>query len=257
MPGIASAATAVVIGHVAASTSSIRVGAGGIMLPNHAPLVIAEQFGTLATLFPGRIDLGLGRAPGTDPLTTRALRRNLDGDVDAFPRDVIELQPLLRGAGRRPARAGGAGSGSRRAALDTRIEPVRRAARGDARAALRVRVALRAAAADRGPGNLPGALRAVGALRATVRHGRAQRHCRQHGVGSAAPAHLRAAVDAQPASGPAGQAAAAGGGLRGTAVAGRAGRSSSSPSRARWSAHPTRFAPGWQRSSSARAPTRS
>ncbi len=92
MPGIASAATAVVIGHVAAATSTIRVGAGGIMLPNHAPLVIAEQFGTLATLFPGRIDLGLGRAPGTDPLTTRALRRNLDGEVDAFPRDVIELQ---------------------------------------------------------------------------------------------------------------------------------------------------------------------
>ncbi len=92
MPGIASAATAVVIGHVAAATSTIRVGAGGIMLPNHAPLVIAEQFGTLATLFPGRIDLGLGRAPGTDQRTSRALRRNLDGDVDAFPRDVVELQ---------------------------------------------------------------------------------------------------------------------------------------------------------------------
>ena len=92
MPGIASAATAVVIGHVAAATSTIRVGAGGIMLPNHAPLLIAEQFGTLATLFPGRIDLGLGRAPGTDQTTSRALRRNLDGDVDAFPRDVMELQ---------------------------------------------------------------------------------------------------------------------------------------------------------------------
>ena len=92
MPGIASAATAVVIGHVAAATSTIRVGAGGIMLPNHAPLVIAEQFGTLATLFPGRIDLGLGRAPGTDQTTSRALRRNLEGDVDAFPRDVVELQ---------------------------------------------------------------------------------------------------------------------------------------------------------------------
>ena len=92
MPGIASAATAVVIGHVAAATSTIRVGAGGIMLPNHAPLVIAEQFGTLATLFPGRIDLGLGRAPGTDQTTSRALRRNLDGDVNAFPRDVVELQ---------------------------------------------------------------------------------------------------------------------------------------------------------------------
>ena len=92
MPGIASAATAVVIGHVAAATSTIRIGAGGIMLPNHAPLVIAEQFGTLATLFPGRIDLGLGRAPGTDRRTSDALRRNLDGDVEAFPRDVVELQ---------------------------------------------------------------------------------------------------------------------------------------------------------------------
>jgi luciferase family oxidoreductase group 1 len=92
MPGIASAATAVVIGHVAAATSTIRVGAGGIMLPNHAPLVIAEQFGTLATLFPGRIDLGLGRAPGTDQQTSQALRRTLDSDVNAFPRDVVELQ---------------------------------------------------------------------------------------------------------------------------------------------------------------------
>ena len=92
MPGIASAATAVVIGHVAAATSKMRVGAGGIMLPNHAPLVVAEQFGTLATLFPGRIDLGLGRAPGTDRRTIRALRRSLNGDDDAFPRDVNELQ---------------------------------------------------------------------------------------------------------------------------------------------------------------------
>ncbi len=91
MPGIASAATAVVIGHVAAGTSRIRVGAGGIMLPNHAPLVIAEQFGTLAALHPGRIDLGLGRAPGTDMLTARALRRNLDAGADSFPQDVVEL----------------------------------------------------------------------------------------------------------------------------------------------------------------------
>ena len=96
MPGIASAATAVVIGHIATATSTIRVGAGGIMLPNHAPLVIAEQFGTLATLFPGRIDLGLGRAPGTDQRTSQALRRNLDGDVDAFPRDVVELQHYFK-----------------------------------------------------------------------------------------------------------------------------------------------------------------
>ncbi|MCC6735981.1 MAG: LLM class flavin-dependent oxidoreductase [Bauldia sp.] len=91
MPGIASAATAVVIGHVGAGTSTIRIGAGGIMLPNHAPLVIAEQFGTLESLFPGRIDLGLGRAPGTDPATAHALRRTFDGDVDSFPQDVVEL----------------------------------------------------------------------------------------------------------------------------------------------------------------------
>ena len=90
MPGIASAATAVVIGHVAAATATMRVGAGGIMLPNHAPLVVAEQFGTLATLFPGRIDLGLGRAPGTDMATARALRRHMAPE-DAFPRDVQEL----------------------------------------------------------------------------------------------------------------------------------------------------------------------
>jgi len=98
MTGVASAATAVIIGHVAEATSTIRVGAGGIMLPNHAPLVIAEQFGTLASLYPGRIDLGLGRAPGSDQATARALRRNLMGDVDQFPRDVIELMDYFRPA---------------------------------------------------------------------------------------------------------------------------------------------------------------
>ena len=95
MPGIASAATSVVIGHVAAGTSAIRVGAGGIMLPNHSPLVIAEQFGTLESLFPGRIDLGLGRAPGSDQATARALRRNLASDPDQFPQDVLELMGYL------------------------------------------------------------------------------------------------------------------------------------------------------------------
>jgi luciferase family oxidoreductase group 1 len=95
MPGIASAATSVVIGHVAAGTSRIRVGAGGIMLPNHSPLVIAEQFGTLEALFPGRIDLGLGRAPGSDQMAARALRRNLATDPDQFPQDVLELQHYL------------------------------------------------------------------------------------------------------------------------------------------------------------------
>ncbi|MEO7081187.1 MAG: LLM class flavin-dependent oxidoreductase, partial [Flavobacteriales bacterium] len=92
MAGIASAATAVVIGHVAGATKTIRVGAGGVMLPNHAPLVIAEQFGTLNAMYPGRIDLGLGRAPGTDQLTARALRRDLNASADQFPQDVQELQ---------------------------------------------------------------------------------------------------------------------------------------------------------------------
>ncbi|MEO6569781.1 MAG: LLM class flavin-dependent oxidoreductase [Opitutaceae bacterium] len=98
MPGIASAATAVVIAHVAAGTSRIRVGSGGIMLPNHPPIVIAEQFGTLEALFPGRIDLGLGRAPGTDQLTARALRRGHLNTADTFPQDVQELQSYFRPA---------------------------------------------------------------------------------------------------------------------------------------------------------------
>ena len=98
MPGIASAATAVVIGHVAAGTSTIRVGSGGIMMPNHSPLVIAEQFGTLAALFPGRIDLGLGRAPGTDQPTARALRRGARDVSDSFPQDVAELQAYFQPA---------------------------------------------------------------------------------------------------------------------------------------------------------------
>lgn len=95
MESVASSATAVLIGYVAGGTSSIRVGSGGVMLPNHAPLIIAEQFGTLASLYPARIDLGLGRAPGTDPLTSYALRRSLKGDVDDFPNDVSELITYL------------------------------------------------------------------------------------------------------------------------------------------------------------------
>jgi luciferase family oxidoreductase group 1 len=96
MPGIASAATAVLIGHVGAGTSRIRIGAGGVMLPNWAPLQVAEQFGTLASLFPGRVDLGLGRAPGTDRPAARALRRTLHGSADEFPSDVLELMALFR-----------------------------------------------------------------------------------------------------------------------------------------------------------------
>jgi luciferase family oxidoreductase group 1 len=105
MPGIASAATAVLMAYVAGGTSRIRIGAGGIMLPNHSPLVIAEQFGTLESLFPGRIDLGLGRAPGSDQITARALRRNLQSDAEEFPQDVLELMDFLSDAPRQPVRA--------------------------------------------------------------------------------------------------------------------------------------------------------
>lgn len=105
MPGIASAATAVLMAHVADHTERIRVGAGGIMLPNHSPLVIAEQFGTLEALFPGRIDLGLGRAPGSDQATSRALRRTLETDPEQFPRDVVELMDLLSDHPRQAIRA--------------------------------------------------------------------------------------------------------------------------------------------------------
>src|SRR6476659_465684 len=95
MPGIASAATSILIGHIAGGTKTIRVGSGGIMLPNHSPLVIAEQFGTLEARYPGRIDLGLGRAPGSDQATSRALRRSLTSDPDEFPRDVVELMDFM------------------------------------------------------------------------------------------------------------------------------------------------------------------
>jgi luciferase family oxidoreductase group 1 len=98
LPGIASAATAVALAHVAAGTNNIRIGAGGIMLPNHAPLLIAEQFGTLAALHPGRVELGLGRAPGSDQITARAVRRALLGDVDQFPQDVVELMAYFEPA---------------------------------------------------------------------------------------------------------------------------------------------------------------
>jgi luciferase family oxidoreductase group 1 len=105
MPGIASAATSVLIGHVAGGTCTIRVGAGGIMLPNHSPLIIAEQFGTLESLYPGRIDLGLGRAPGSDQRTTHALRRTLASDPDEFARDVQELADYFSDSPRQAVRA--------------------------------------------------------------------------------------------------------------------------------------------------------
>jgi len=105
MPGIASAATSVLLAYVGAATKTIRIGAGGIMLPNHSPLVIAEQFGTLESLYPGRIDLGLGRAPGSDQETARALRRNLMSDSDEFPQDVVELMDFLSDSPQQSVRA--------------------------------------------------------------------------------------------------------------------------------------------------------
>ncbi len=112
MTGIASAATSIVISHAAAATKTIRVGSGGIMLPNHSPLVIAEQFGTLEALYPGRIDLGLGRAPGTDMRTAQALRRNMERSAENFPNDVVELQALLAPAGENQAIVATPGAGS-------------------------------------------------------------------------------------------------------------------------------------------------
>ena len=111
MPGIASAATAVALAFVGTHTSTIRIGAGGVMLPNHAPLTIAEQFGTLESLFPGRIDLGLGRAPGTDQAAAFALRRNLASDHNQFPNDVVELMGYFRGQGGRVRAIPGEGLG--------------------------------------------------------------------------------------------------------------------------------------------------
>jgi len=105
MEGIASAATSVALSHIGHGTNTIRIGAGGIMLPNHSPIVIAEQFGTLEALFPGRVDLGLGRAPGSDQRMAMALRRNLNTDANEFPRDVVELQALLEGDEQLPIQA--------------------------------------------------------------------------------------------------------------------------------------------------------
>ena len=131
------------IGQVAAATGRIRVGSGGIMLPNHAPLMVAEQFGTLASLFPGRIDLGLGRAPGTDMNTARALRRHMDAGQQ-FPQEVVELLGYLGDASDEP-RAGNSRRRDQRADLDTWVQPVWRSGCRLPRVALRVCVAFRAA----------------------------------------------------------------------------------------------------------------
>ena len=165
MPGIASAATAVLIGQVAAATKTIRVGAGGIMLPNHAPLMVAEAFGTLATLFPGRIDLGLGRAPGTDMATARALRRNLEAAAESFPQDVVELMGYL-GEDDPEARVRAIpGVGTRVPVWILGLEPLRGAARGLAGAALFLRLAFRAGGSRGGAGGLSRDFPAIGIWR--------------------------------------------------------------------------------------------
>ena len=208
MTGIASAATAVVIGYLAGGTSTIRVGAGGIMLPNHAPLVIAEQFGTLESLYPGRIDLGLGRAPGTDqPGDAGAAARSRPG------RRVSAGRPGAAGvSGARPARtddSGGAGGRAQRAALDSRFEHVRRAACGAPGTAVCVRLALRARRADRSARRLPRAVSTVRAARPSLRHDRRQRGRRRQRRGGAVSVHDTPAGVCQPRSRPAGPATAA------------------------------------------------
>ena len=154
MARIASSATSVLIAHIGAQTRSIRLGAGGVMLPNHAPLLIAEQFGTLAALYPGRIDLGLGRAPGSDQNTMYALRRD-PNSADTFPQDVVELQGYLTGNTLVPGVNAIPGKGSHVPAVHPRFVVVRGEPGRRARPALRVRLALRAGCARRGPRPLP------------------------------------------------------------------------------------------------------
>ena len=172
LPGIASAATAVALAHVAAGTSTIRIGAGGIMLPNHAPLLIAEQFGTLAALHPGRVELGLGRAPGSDQITARAMRRNLQGGVDEFPQDVVELIGYFQ-----PAEPGQAVQAVPGAGLQVPIwilgsSPYGAQVAAYPGAAIRLCLAFRAGDDDAGDRDLSRAVPPVGAA------GRAQHHAR-------------------------------------------------------------------------------
>ena len=197
LPGIASAATAVVVGHIAAGTSTIRVGAGGIMLPNHAPLVIAEQFGTLESLYPGRIDLGLGRAPGTDRVTARALHRDPFGGRD-FPREVLELQRLFG-----PVQPGQAIRAIPGAGLEVPLWILGSSTYGaELAAALGLPYAFASHFAPTdlltGPRALPQRVPAVDPARGALRDGRAQRLRRRHGRGGAAAVHDPAAGVGEP-----------------------------------------------------------
>ena len=161
LPGIASAATAVALAHVAAGTRSIRIGAGGIMLPNHAPLLIAEQFGTLAALHPGRVDLGLGRAPGSDQITARAMRRTLLGAGDDFPQDVVELMGYFQSAEPGQPVQAVPGAGLEVPIWILGFEHLWCAACRDPRPAVRIRLAFRAGDDDGGDGDLSRAVPAV------------------------------------------------------------------------------------------------
>ena len=175
MPGIASAATAVALAHVAVATSTIRIGAGGIMLPNHAPLMIAEQFGTLAALHPGRVDLGLGRAPGSDQIAARAMRRNLAADVDQFPQDVVELMSyfLPMEPGQVLQAVPGAGEDIEVWILGS--STLRCAIGRPPRSALRLRLAFRARPDGRCGRNLPRTLPRFRSAAQAPRHARCER----------------------------------------------------------------------------------
>ena len=179
MPGIASSATAVLIARVAAATSTIRVGAGGITLPNHAPLVIAEQFGTLESLFPGRIDLGLGRAPGADEATAQALRRNLFlSDAEQFPQDVMELMHYFEPAQKGQKVHAVPGEGVKRPVLDLGFQSLRRDAGRRTGVAFRVRFSFRSTTDDGCAEDLSGELSAVAAAGSSLRHVGGQHFCR-------------------------------------------------------------------------------
>lgn len=165
MTGIASAATSVLIGYLAANTTTLHLGSGGVMLPNHSPLVIAEQFGTLNTLYPGRIDLGLGRAPGSDQRTMMALRRHMSGDIDNFPRDVAELVDWF------DARDPGTRLWRENPRVVVRLQPLQRATGGAAWSAVCVCLTLRAGYAVPGAASLSQQLQTVSTAGKTIRDG--------------------------------------------------------------------------------------
>src|SRR5712671_2667923 len=190
MPGVASAATAVVIAHVAGGTRSIRVGSGGIMLPNHAPLIVAERFGTLETLYPGRIDLGLGRAPGTDRLTSRAFATGSGNQRRSICGGCARIATFLRNCGSGAGGPGDSRSGPERPTLYPGIECVRGIGGSNARLALCVRIAFRAGCSEGRARSLPRSLQAFPPIGTAVRDGRSQCRRRRAGGRSTASVHL-------------------------------------------------------------------